>query len=403
MKKIFLFFLFILFISNNTSYAGRIYGCNSLTGGGTGALDALDITGSGNPNTYSLSNGDGAFVILENDATYGNALLVYVFDSDSTQVESSPDYIRPDDYSSGGVWELSASNIGQNERLSQGLTVHTFTAADTTPDITNGTSSVAQFWRSVDTTTITDFDDGNDHSEFTDGDSFILIFNSAQVIDCSSNPNISGHGSQDYTGAAGEFALVIWDGTNNHWIFKPSETKIQTFSTLRLPNDESADATLSNLGEIHVRGDEDRFSLHMGSGGEIAGEVTKSMMDYGCWSVDPGSAYDSDAEWFLFDVNSKIWPNGIIIDYWRASCNVDPDVEINADLRYADAWIGLANATDIDEIDTTNGVSTEDTDASINGGSAIAAGKVIYIGHDGDPEGTCTQLIFCMAWHGEED
>jgi hypothetical protein len=63
----------------------------------------------------------------------------------------------------------------------------------------------------------------------------------------------------------------------------------------------------------------------------------------------------------------------------------------------------LANAADIDEIDTTNGTSSEDTDSNINGGSAVAAGKVVYIGFDGDPEGTCTQMIFSMLFHGEED
>jgi len=313
------------------------------------------------------------------------------------------DYLHGFDSDDDGSFTDEPWYSAGSERFSQGLTIQTFTGSDATPDVTNGGTSVVQLWRSVDTTTITDFDDGDNHSEFSDGDSFLLLFNSAQVIDCSDNANIKGHGNNNYTGAAGEWALVVWDDTNNYWVFKPSETKSANFTTLRVPNDESADGTLANLGEIHVRGDEDRFSLHMGAGGEIAGEATKSMLEYGCWSCDPGSAYDSDAEWFLFEVDAEVWPNGIIIDEWEASCNVDPDVEINADLRYADAWIGLANPADIDEIDTTNGTSTEDTDANINGGSAVAAGKVIYIGHDGDPEGTGTQFTFCMKWHGEED
>ena len=170
-----------------------------------------------------------------------------------------------------------------------------------------------------------------------------------------------------------------------------------------LDADESSDATLTELGQVHIRGDEDSISFHMGAGGEVAGEVSVSVIKTAAASVDPGSWYDSDHEMFLFKVRSDVYPNGIIIDEWEVSCNVDPDVEIDADLRYADDWIGLANPVDIDEIDTTNGTSSEDTDANINGGSAIPVNKVIYIGFDDDPEGTCTQMHFEMEFHGEED
>jgi hypothetical protein len=102
-------------------------------------------------------------------------------------------------------------------------------------------------------------------------------------------------------------------------------------------------------------------------------------------------------------VKSDLYPNGIIIDEWSISCNVDPDVEMDLDLRRADAFIGFANAADIDECDTTNGTSSEDTDANINGGAAVAAGKVIYLAFDADPEGTAVQMIFEMVFHAEED
>jgi len=115
-------------------------------------------------------------------------------------------------------------------------------------------------------------------------------------------------------------------------------------------------------------------------------------------SIDPGSWYDVDTEIFLMTVDSDA-PNGIQIYKWKSSCNVDPDTEINADLRYADAWIGLASAADIDEIDTTSGTSSESTVSNINSGNAVANGKIVYIGFDGDPEGTCTQWIFEMWFY----
>lgn len=124
-------------------------------------------------------------------------------------------------------------------------------------------------------------------------------------------------------------------------------------------------------------------------------------------SMDPGAWYDSDAEAFIMRVGSGVagqddMPFGIKIVEWRLTCNLDPDVEINADLRRADSFIGYANAADIDEIDTTNGVSSESTDANINAGAAIANGQVLYIAFDGDPEGTCQQMIF-EFWYTVED
>lgn len=59
-----------------------IWPANALTGGGTGALDAID----GN----LLSDGDGAVVIA------GSAAYFYSLDATSGAAESSPDIIAPD-------------------------------------------------------------------------------------------------------------------------------------------------------------------------------------------------------------------------------------------------------------------------------------------------------------------
>jgi len=176
-------------------------------------------------------------------------------------------------------------------------------------------------------------------------------------------------------------------------------------TSLEIVNDESADATLSALGQVHIRGDEDRISYHAGAGGEVAGEVTMSMLQSISVSWDPGSWYDSDPNVYLFKVNAKKFPNGIIIDYWSLNCNVDdPNVEMNCDLRYAANldWV-IDDGNDIDELDTTTGSSSEDTDSNINGGSAVPASTALYIGFDGDPEGDATQVIFEMMFHAEED
>lgn len=85
-----------------------LYFCFSRTGGSVGALDALDITGIGSPNDYDLADGDVAITIA------GDGMTVHTFDADGTNAESDPDYIRPDDYVSAGVWVRDDSFLTQS-------------------------------------------------------------------------------------------------------------------------------------------------------------------------------------------------------------------------------------------------------------------------------------------------
>jgi hypothetical protein len=71
----------------------KFRGFTALTGGGTGALDKIPIA--------ELTNGDIGFVATD---TY---FYVYKFNSTATNAESSPNYIRPDDYATAGVWVLT--------------------------------------------------------------------------------------------------------------------------------------------------------------------------------------------------------------------------------------------------------------------------------------------------------
>ena len=73
-----------------------MWNCWARTGGATGALDTIPIA--------DLTNGDIAVVL---DSSYG--LYVYRFNSTATDAEFDPDYVRPDDYSSAGVWYLTSS------------------------------------------------------------------------------------------------------------------------------------------------------------------------------------------------------------------------------------------------------------------------------------------------------
>lgn len=181
-------------------------------------------------------------------------------------------------------------------------------------------------------------------------------------------------------------------------IEKADGDTINVAKQLQVPFDESADATLTTDGSVHVRGDEKRFSADLGA----AGEATISFLTPISVICDPGAWYDSNTTIFLFKVGDEA-PNGIKIQKWRVSCNVDPDVEMDLDLKRATAWIGLGGAAVMDILDTTNGVSSESTAANINGGAVVANGQAVYLSFGADPEGTGTQLIFEMEYLTEED
>jgi microcystin-dependent protein len=66
----------------------------ALTGGAAGALDAKSVA--------TLADGDIAWVAT------GTVLYVYKFVAAATDSEASPGRIRPDDYSTAGVWYLQS-------------------------------------------------------------------------------------------------------------------------------------------------------------------------------------------------------------------------------------------------------------------------------------------------------
>ena len=292
------------------------------------------------------------------------------------------------------------------QRFTQGKTAVAFTGADATPDVTNGGSSVVQFWQTADTTTITDLDDTDDHSEFANGDALVIQCLHAAVFDLSDNANLKGHGNNDYTCAAGEFIIAIFDNTNDYWVLHPSETKSANFTTLRVPNHESDHSVLTDLGGVFATAAHDGLDIHSGGSGEIQTEVLISAIQTQRMTFDPKTVCDGAVDrLFIMTVGDEA-PHGIIIDEWKLSFEADPTTEFGAGetlLKYADAFIGVANSATIDDLATTAGVSSEDTDASINAGAAVAKTKVIYIDFPTAYTEANHQIIFEMWYHAEAD
>ena len=106
--------------------------------------------------------------------------------------------------------------------------------------------------------------------------------------------------------------------------------------------------------------------------------------------VDPATAYTKDAEiciWVKVDA-------AITVTNLEVTCDSDPATEITGDLKYADAFIGLATPIVINDFDTAVGVRS---DATILSG-AVAAGKCIYISFDLSPIAAITQISFDVTY-----
>ena len=135
------------------------------------------------------------------------------------------------------------------------------------------------------------------------------------------------------------------------------------------------------------------------------GEVTLTVPDSGYlnatnqlkhekWSFDPDAICDGDVDrLFLFTCDgAKTFIK------WTVSFEADPTTEADLDLKYADAFIGVANSAVMDVLDTTNGTSSETTAANINGGAAVADTKVVYLEFGTAYTETGHQIIF-EVWY----
>jgi hypothetical protein len=170
---------------------------------------------------------------------------------------------------------------------------------------------------------------------------------------------------------------------------------------LQYPN--GADATLSTAGDSHLNTTDEQLSFHSAADGEISGEAAVSIIQHRTWSFDPKAVCDGAVDrLFLMTVGDDA-PEGITIDEWKVSFEADPTTEVALDFKSADAFIGVANAAVLDVLDTTAGVSSEDTDANINSGSAVANAKVLYLEFGTAYTETNHQIVFEIWYHAEED
>jgi len=136
-------------------------------------VNALDINATGNPNNYDLMNGDTCIV-----ATTSLYFDVYVFDADGTDAESTSypySVIRPEDYSTEGVWRLVTAQYGDSSSF---VTVTIdgviYCSSDDCSTAANGTTcnvcfdeTHGEFWYYDGASAVQLLDSGTDYEEET--------------------------------------------------------------------------------------------------------------------------------------------------------------------------------------------------------------------------------------------
>jgi len=171
---------------------------------------------------------------------------------------------------------------------------------------------------------------------------------------------------------------AVWTGT--HDFGGATATEIEN---------TAGDVTLANAGEIAVDSTQEQLVVHDGAF-EIA--IPLRHMIFGNLGLD--AAYDRNTNLVLIELDSTIFPDGIVITGWEVDATkADPTTELDANLMNCDdpttgAFPG-ADPTLIDVLNTTTGNSSEaDMSSSDLTNGIVAAGQFIYIDIDADPVDT---------------
>jgi hypothetical protein len=185
---------------------------------------------------------------------------------------------------------------------------------------------------------------------------------------------------------------------------------------------KDSDATDGDVnGQIDVQcgvvtSGSEECNLHFSN--QIAGVLTKTLEIQGAdgWTVFSGAGLEVDAielatagnivgqkhhlkvtvpapHDFYDNVDHEVvlWSKtdaAITVINVEVSCDADPTTELDLDLKWADAFIGMAGATLINALDTTAGVLS---DSTITAG-AVASGKAIYLSFGAAPDEATTQF-----------
>jgi hypothetical protein len=328
MKKFIVVFLFSFFCCTSYVYAETgMHWFIGLTGGTTTSLDRYDSAG-----TDAYEDGNVAIGVDNSGNFYS-----FQYDADLVQTEESPDYIVPDDNSSGtGCWVKQTSS------------------SVTIGSCIDGSCTADELFADIIGLVNLDFS------------STASVFGKFIFSDSNISPSATGQLVYDNNVEGIDDGCFAWwdDDAPRYFIDSPT-----------LP-------TLNNQSVLY-----NSITDQWEPGFPI---IHKS------WNFDPDEICDGAADrLFLMTVDD----NAVMVDKWKLSFEANPATEADIDLKRADAFIGVASSAVMDVLDTTAGVSSESTSANINGGVSVANGKVMYLEFGTAYTETTHQIIFEMWYH----
>lgn len=148
------------------------------------------------------------------------------------------------------------------------------------------------------------------------------------------------------------------------------------------------DAIVANKALVNQSDGATWTGTHNFTGGAVSlPKRTKNDDKFYCFNLwNPNALYDDDTQ-VCIEPNL---PAAITITEVQITCGADPTTELDWDLKFADAFIGLANATLIVACDTTNGAADIDSGWNDN---TIPASKCLYMEFGADPDSGIKQVI----------
>lgn len=268
-----------LTVANGGTGASTLTDGGVLLGSGTDPITAMAVLADG-----EMIVGDGTTdPVAESGATLRTSIGVGTGDSPQfTGVELSHASANTLTGSSGNALIEGIQLARLDQVFTMGKTVTELGNADATPDVSAAATGGNNFYYTNENGTITDFDDGDDHSEFSNGDWFVLrVDDASTTIDFSENANIEGNAGVDFTGSATQITYLMFIYEDSRWNCVNLQTGMSTPTNLALSSltmggvilgDSSPDAA----GELGY--DSTQLSVHDGTASRSVLQVASTTI-----------------------------------------------------------------------------------------------------------------------------
>jgi len=358
---------------------GRI----SVTGVNIGMLDALGAT-------IGIGDDDETIIINSSDWDVSASGIVSGLGDVTSDGTINCDSLNATKYTDGSIDKpdlavdvVDSTKVVTNS-LSMSADMHAFTSASLLGKLSDETGSgLAVFG-----TNPTFADSGHFADDLSVGDDLYV----GGDIDITGV--ITGSGSYTeitdslITPTVRASARVIADSMSANHIVADVQMRancdLHTEGNLHINKDSTAADAVVYFGDddevasIHFDDANDRF--------ELSKKIhTADTLYYAFNLFDPDALYTGDHEILI---PRKDQTEAITIVSIKVELDADPTTELEFSLKFADAFIGLANATVIDDSATVAGVATITGDF---GDATVPANKVLYWLFDADPDDAITQ------------